>query len=229
MEIVTPAEIESVAWEGELVAPEMYRSAGPASGPLATIGRPEVWPAAEVLRGDGGQEWVPPMGNASFWLVRLACTLHEPGGRLRITEAQQNLELVPNPEDLGEAYAFSLFPERLAVEDSAVFNISLGPELSFGDATVKVGEIGATINYRKVFPVIQSYGAGESNPSWIFKPHARHPIGGSQFVYAVVVSRESPQGIRGSVELVVTAETHLGPLRYGTPREATADTSFTIP
>jgi hypothetical protein len=44
-------------------------------------------------------------------------------------------------------YAFSLFPERVSVEDIAEFNISLGPELKFGEAgELKAGEAGAKTN-----------------------------------------------------------------------------------
>ena len=232
MQITTPTEITSVAWEGELVAPATSYALPTQERPVVTIGQPAIWAVAEALENQVGQKWTPPLGDADYWLVRLACTLRNPSGRQTITEAEQRLYLRPRNNSAGEtaAYAFSLFPDRLGVENKKEFSASLGPELTFVSGFgLKVGELGAKIEYRKVFPVIQSYGAGESTPYWVFKPHAAHPLEGSQSVYAVAVARANAGGIRASVELVVTVETQFGPIRFGTPEEANVHTGFTIP
>src|SRR5205823_452285 len=162
MEITTPTEITSVAWEGELIEPATARNVQPKQRPIVTIGQPEIWPAEQALENEVGRKWVPPMGGASYWLVRLACTLRKPDGLKNITEAQQTLSLKPKNRSVDDraTYAYSLFPDRLGAEDKVEFDVSLGPELKFGGAEVKVGELGAKIAYRKVFPVIQSYRAG---------------------------------------------------------------------
>ncbi len=46
MQITTPTEITSVAWEGELVAPAVSYAAKSPTRLTATIGRPEIWPVA---------------------------------------------------------------------------------------------------------------------------------------------------------------------------------------
>ena len=95
-------------------------------------------------------------------------------------------------------YAYSLFPDRLTAENKGEFSVSLGPELKFADkAEIKLGGIGAKIEFKKVFPVIQGYGAGETAPYWIFKSHLSHPLDGTQFVYAVLVDRAGADGILG--------------------------------
>ena len=91
MHIHTPTTIQSIAWEGPLVPPAA-KSASTAH-PIVTLGRPEIWPAAEALENEVGKKWTPPLGGAEFWLVCLACTLCEPPGRERITEAEQRLYL----------------------------------------------------------------------------------------------------------------------------------------
>ena len=232
MHIITPTEIEAVAWEGELVAPAIsYRGLTPRSL-VATVGRPEIFPVDKALENEVGRKWTPPLGGADFWLVRLACTLREPGGHENIVEATETLYLRPkNPAAGADAvYAFSLFPDRLGIESKAEFSVGLGPELKFGAAVdLKAGELGAKIEYRKVFPVIQGYGAGESAPAWVFKPHAAFPLAGSQFVYAVVAAKTGANGVRASVALVATVNTQLGPVRLGLPEDASAHVSFTIP
>ncbi len=233
MKIVTPTEIESVAWEGDLAAPTV--SFGPKSPTrlTATIGKPAIWAVADALENEVGQKWTPPLGNADYWLVRLACTLRDPSGMQTITAAQQRLYLRPqnHQADDDTTYALSLFPDRLGVEDKGEISASLGPEMKFaGGSEFKVGQLGAKIECRKVFPVIQSYGAGESAPYWVFKPHAAHPIEGSQFVYAVVAAKAGSGGIQAYVELVATVEARLGGLiRLGTPEEVRPYTKFTIP
>jgi len=70
MHITTPDQIESVAWEGELVPPSITRTVRPAERPVATIGRPEIWPVAEALENEAGRKWSLPLGDACYWLVR---------------------------------------------------------------------------------------------------------------------------------------------------------------
>jgi hypothetical protein len=232
MIIITPSEIEAVAWEGELVSPETAKEIAPGARPIVTIGRHTIWPAAQALESETGRKWSPPLSGADFWLVRLACTLRQPGGPHKITEATQTLYLRPKNPAAGEGsvYAHSLFPERLTAESKSEFSASLGPELKFGpEVQLKAGEVGAKIEYRKVFPVIQSYGAGEAAPYWLFKPHAAYPLAGSQHVYAVVAAEAKAGGVRATLELVVTVETRFGPLRFGLPESAQAHVSFSIP
>ena len=231
MKITTPAEITSVAWEGELIEPALTLGPPPSDRPIVTIGQPTIWPAAEALESELGRKWVPPLGGASYWLVRLACTLRKPGRLKSIAEARQTLSLKPRNRSMADraTYAHSLYPDRLAAEDSSEFNVSLGPELKFGSGIgIKVGEVGTTIGYRKVYPVIQSYGVGESMPEWIFKPHAAHPLEGSQFVYAVVAAKPGAGGILAKVDLVVTAEVPFGFARFGLSEEAQEHTKFII-
>ncbi len=233
MQITTPSNIQAIAWEGALSAPETTRvfKSTSAKPPVVTIGQPEVWRAADALENQVGQKWVAPLGGAEFWLARFACTLRAPGGIERISEAQQSLYLRPKNSgaDKDTAYAFNLFPDRLGAEDKAEWNVKLGPELKFADGSgLKAGELGAKFEFNKVFPVIQSYGAGEWNPYWIFRPHASRLIEGSQFVYAVLAAKAGAAGIRGTMTVTVTVETQFGPVRFGMSDEAQESTRFVI-
>jgi hypothetical protein len=230
MLFTTPADIQSVAWEGELEASDISYVAKSPLKIRATIGQLEIWPAADALENEVGKKWVPPLGDAGYWLVRLPCTLQAPAG-MGITEAQQTLALSPrNPrEQPGAVYAYSLFPDRVEAEQKGELSATLNPELKFGDAVaLKAGELGAKIELRKVFPVIQSYGAGEASPFWIFRPHLSRPLDGTQFVYAVLVDRAGADGILANVELTVTVRNEFGIIKYGTPYEARRHTQFII-
>ncbi len=233
MPIITPTEIKNIAWEGELVEPGATKGPTRSLRPVVSIGQPEIWPVAEALENETGQKWVAPSGNARYWLVRLACTLREPPGLLQaITEATQTLYLRPQPHAAGEqsVYAHNLFPNRLGADDEAELTFSLGPDLGFASgASIKAGEIGATFKYRKTFPIIQSYGAGESTPYWVFRPHATYPLAGSQFVYAVLVAKSPATGLRAHAEVTVAVQTDVGLMKFGTPLEAREHTAFTLP
>jgi hypothetical protein len=202
---------------------------------VVTIGKPEIWDTADALKNEINQVWTPPLTAATFWLVRLACTLREPPGLLlirpHITEVEQSLYLRPKNRQAepDSTYAYSLYPDRLTAESKTDFILSLGPALKFGEAELKVGELGATIEYRKVYPVIQSFQAGTATPYWLFKPHAAHPLEGDQFVYAVLAAQNGADGIRVSLDLKVTIETEWGPLKLAPPETARANLSFTVP
>ncbi|VAW38392.1 hypothetical protein MNBD_CHLOROFLEXI01-3304 [hydrothermal vent metagenome] len=232
MFLKTPAKIESIAWEGELMSPDVAMSAKPVpERPVVTIGKPEFWLAAEALETELGKKWTPPRGGATFWLARFACTLRDPNGRLQINAASQTLYLRPRTASAAKAavYAYSLFPDRLTVEEKGTFNVKLNPELTFAKAiSFKPGELGANIEYRQVFPVIQSYGAGEPLASWEFKAHPAHPIEGTQFVYAVIAVMPGADGGRGSIELTVTSQNQYGRIKYGLPQKAKTNVGFTI-
>ncbi len=233
MRIITPAKIKSVAWEGELVAPPVDKIILGGKPPTISIGQPEIWAAAEAIQNEVGQTWSPPMAQADYWLLRLACTLRQPdwltGG---IAQAEQTLYLRPKNRGApaNAVYAYSLFPDRVGVEEKSERSYSLGPELKFGQAVeLKAGQLGGKIEYRQVFPVIQSYGAGEPVASWIFKPHPAHPLDGSQFVYAVVAAKAGADGARANVELTITIEAATGLAKLGLSDEAKRHTRFTIP
>jgi len=231
MRIATPTEIEEIAWEGPLEPPAVAKAIGKDVRPVAAIGKPEVWESAKALENEVNRVWTPPLSGASFWLVRLACTLRKPASLVDISEVEQALYLRPKNRQAkaDSTYAYSLFPDRLTAESKTEFTVNLGPALKFGEAEFNLGGAGATIEYRKVYPVIQSYGAGSPSPYWLFKPHAAHPLEGDQFVYAVLAAQQDAGGIRVSLDLKVTIETGLGPFKFALPDKARANLSFTVP
>lgn len=232
MDFVTPTHLDHVAWQGELEPAQTLRGAESVQRPFVQIGRPEVWPAADALQAEVGRAWVKPLGDADFWLVRLACTLRAPGGLTKLTSAEQRVQMRPrNPRVPADAaYAFSLFPDRLSVEDKVEQSVSLGPELKFEKvADLKLGSVGAKIEYKKVFPVIQGYNVGRPDPYWVYRAHAAYPLDGSQCVYAVVAARAGAGGVRLLLTVIATLETQFGPIRFGPPEAVKDRLSFDIP
>ena len=172
------------------------------------------------------------MGDAEYFLVRLSCTLRKPEGRAACVEARQELRLRPAEFDAppDSVYAFSLYPERLGAEDKVNRTVQLGLGLKFASvAEIQTGQVGATIEYKKVFPLIQAYGVGESQPYWEFRKHKSFPLEGSQSVLAVIACGPESRGAWARVDLTVTVESAFGPIRYGTTRESASARSFKIP
>jgi hypothetical protein len=238
MHIVTPETIEQVAWEGHLAplwTPDQQSWAlGPmpkdaASLPRVTLGKPVWWLAETAMETETGKQWAPPASDRQYILLRLACTLHPPAKRrFRYAEAVLATYLRP-VKGSGQVVAHDLYPLRLTAENQGTFTVGLGPGLKFASVVdVSLLEVGAEIEYRRAFPIIQGYGLGESRVYWRFAHHATHPLLGSQSVYAVLDAPGDVGGVRLSVELVATLETRVGPIRLGLPREARDHTSHTI-
>ena len=97
--------------------------------------------------------------------MRLSCTLHPPDDRhTRYTEATLAAYLRPH-QGSGSVLAHDLYPQRLTVENKDTFTVGMGPDLKFGEIVdVSLFEVGAEIEYRRVYPVIQGFGLGESAP-----------------------------------------------------------------
>ena len=230
MRIITPTEIEHVAWEGYLEPlTEAYK--GDTPSPRVTLGEPAWWPAEKAMEGETGKKWTPPAGDRRYTLLRLACTLHPPGApRARYTEARLSAYLRPRHSGLaGTVVAHDLYPQRLTADDKGKFTIGLGPDLKFTPAfEASLFEVGAEIEIHKAFPVIQGFGLGESRPYWQFAHHEARPLLGCQSVYAVLDAPQHAGGVRLSVELVATLQTRYGPIRVGLPEEARAHVSRTI-
>jgi hypothetical protein len=236
MRIITPTEIEHVAWEGHL-EPLGETFKGTESLPRVTLGEPVWWPAEQAMEGETGVKWTPPLrqaqdiaaGDRRYTLLRLACTLHPPAeARTLYKEVTLTAYLRPR-HDVGRVVAHDLYPQRLTVEEKGTFKVGLGPDLKFaGLVDVSLLELGAEIEYQQVYPVIQGYGLGESRPYWQFAHHEAHPLLGCQSVYAVLDAPEDAGGVRLSVELIAKGETRWGPITVGLPQEAQAHLSRTI-
>ena len=77
MRIVSPTEIQRVAWEGTLEPlGAAFKDATPL--PRVTLGEPAWWPPGEALEARTGKAWSPPAGDRRYALVRLTCNLHPP-------------------------------------------------------------------------------------------------------------------------------------------------------
>lgn len=219
MAIVTPNEIEQAAWEGNLEQlGETFRGVG--AHPRATIGEPAVWNAA-ALENETGKKWALPADARAYALVRLAFTLHVPeNDRAQYREATLNAYLRP-VRGVGTVVAHDLFPQRETAATTGKSKIALKPNFKFVEAIqFSPGEAGVEIDHHNVFPVIQAYGLGESNPYWKFENHSANPLVGCQSVYLVLAAPSDAAGVRLSIELTATVELRLGGLlRVRTPEE----------
>lgn len=228
MRLVTPDEIEHVAWDGYLEAAAVTFKGG-GTGPRVTLGQPAWWPAEQALENQTGQKWSPPPGDRRFTLIRLACTLHPPTeSHSRYSEA--TLMVYLRPRSGGQPVtAFDLFPQRRSAESKRKFSLGLGPDLKFAETfEASLFEVGAEIEYLQAFPVIQGYGLGESQPYWTFAHHAAAPLLGTQSVYLVAAAPAAAGGLRLSLDLSATLETCFGPLRLGPPQSAQTRLSWLI-
>jgi hypothetical protein len=219
MHIITPTEIDQVAWEGSL------QPLGPtfmgAPMPRVALGKPAWWPAAQAVGNETGQTWTPPADDLDYTLLRLACTLYPPQDRhTHYVDATLTVYLRPK-QGTGAVVAHDLFPKRLTVDSERTFNVSLGPELEFaGVIEASLIKVGAEITYHKAFPVVQGFGMGESRPYWHFAHHAANPLLGCQSVYLVLAAPQAANGVRLSVELTANLQTRYGPVRVGLPEPA---------
>jgi hypothetical protein len=230
MRIVTPTEIEEVAWDGYLQPPGKVVRLTEAPLPRVTLGEPAWWPAEQAMESETGVVWTPPAGDRRYTLVRLACTLHPPREE-RSSYSEVTLTAYLRPVRGGDrVVAHDLYPQRLAAEQKGTFTVGLGPDLRFsGLVDVSMLQVGAEIEYHQVFPVIQGYGLGESRPYWQFTGHSSHPLLGCQSVYILLAAPADAGGVRLSVELDATWKTRTGGiLRVGLAEKVWANVSRTI-
>jgi hypothetical protein len=225
MRIVTPVEIEEVAWEGYLEpVGEVYRSA---ALPKVSLGEPTWW-TADALEAETGKKWTVPAGGQRYTLLRLACTLHSPERGSAFADATLTTYLRP-AGSAGQAVAHDMYPLRETAEQKGKFNVAVGPDLKFGPVDASLGSAGLELELHRVFPVVQAFGLGQPNPYWKFERHKTNPLLGSQYVYAVVAAPPEASAVRLTVELVATVDTGWVPMRFKTPEQAEARISRSMP
>jgi len=227
MRIVTPTQVEQVAWQGTLVQPGgVFRSG--VKPPSASIGEPVMW-KMDALQAQVGKNWTPPADGRLYALVRIDFTLHPlDDANAHYEEAQLQLFLRPRAAS-GNAIALDLYPMQVTADRSGKINVTLKPDLKFTPAIeFNPGEAGVEIEHHDVFPVIQAFGVGQSNPYWMFKNDAGRKLIGSQSVYFVIAVSPEAQGARMSVELTAQARGRLGIFKGGVPEDARANLSKTI-
>lgn len=209
MHITTPTEPTAALWDGLLEPPVVTRSD---AGLAATIGRPSQW-ADGVLLGD---QWQPPLGGGRYYLLRLVFSLRRSErSQASITAADFCLRL--HPQAGQQAIVFDAYPREQLVEQDRSVTLGIGPAFKLGAVDVEAAKAETTIDFGRVLPVIHSDGLGEAAFCWRYSAHRRQPLLGSRAMVAVI---HLPAGMARSLatlELAVTAQDRLGPIRLSPP------------
>lgn len=209
MHITIPTEPTAVLWDGLLEPPVATRSD---AGLAASIGRPFQWADGDLL----GAPWQPPVGGGRYYLLRLAFSLR-PSERSRASIAAADFCLRLHPQAGQQAIVFDAYPQEQLVEQERSVTLGIGPAFKLGAVDVELAKAETTIDFGRALPVIRSDGLGEAAFCWRYSAHRRQPLAGSRAMVAVV---HLPPGVARSLatlELAVTAEDRLGPIRLAPP------------
>jgi hypothetical protein len=213
-ETIYPVE---TAWEGELVPLSGVMAARGKAMPRVSIGKPDWW-AGESL----GESFKAPEGGYKYGLARFAFSLR-PEGMQKVRKAELVLDFQPG-EDSKRSVAFDLVPRAEIEEQTGSFTLGIGPDFKFFSVDVTLAKAETTINLRRAFPVIITYGIGESTARWVFVSRPAHPLVGSQIVYAMV---QMPPGVEAAkVRLFLNAE--IGRFKGFLPKDEECDMIWTL-
>ena len=219
--ITTPTSIEEVAWEGILEPTgAAYRDT---DVPRVSLAEPTSWTLDnDAMQGKTGENWIPPDDKKRYKLLRLAFTLHElKDSRSRYTEATLRTYLKPPSQII----AHDLYPQRVSAEGSKKSaSVELGASLKFSEAVSLSGpKAGVKIEFQEIYPVVQAFGLGESNPYWSYKDSKRNQLLGSLFVYMVLEAPKEMERVDLQVELEAAMETRFGFGLFSSGLSADAD------
>jgi hypothetical protein len=210
------------AWEGELVPPSGVFAVRGKAMPKVSIGRPDWWAGQKIL----GEAWKAPEGGYRYGLARFAFSLR-PEGRQEVRRAELVVDLLP--EDGGaRPIAFDLEPKAETEEKTGAFTLGIGPNFKFSSVGVTLAKAEATINLRRVFPVITADGIGESTVRWVFASRPAHPLVGSQIVYAIVQLPPGADAARVSLFLNAEIATAFGPIKGLLPKDEACNLSWKL-
>jgi hypothetical protein len=190
--------------------------------PQVSIGKPDWWTGQKIL----GDAWKDPEGGYSDGLARFAFSLR-PESRQEVRKAELVVDF--RPEDGGaRPIAFDLEPRAETEEKTGAFTLGIGPDFKFSSVGVTLAKAEATINLRRVFPVITADGIGESITRWVFASRPAHPLVGSQIVYEIVQIPPGVEAFRVSLFLNAEMTTGFGPIKGLPPKDEACDLIWTL-
>lgn len=231
MEIASPADIRSIAWEGDLIIPpKVYAVTRLGRSPHMVWGVPEAWPIADALRNRPGQEWNPPAPATDYWLVRLSFILQEPPGIPAMSELHATLQVRPRAGEATETTTtvYRIYPEALGPRDPAEGMVLLTPKLIFAeDRALGANELGARLGCRKVFVSATSSPVGGPAVTWAFKRQAGRGKG-SQPLYAIIAVNEDADGFWGQVDVAAYLHAQMGRFSFVLPEVAKPALRFEV-
>jgi hypothetical protein len=207
-------------WQGALQKPALTLR-GIADSLPARIGQPFQWAQGQLL----GEKWQPPQGWGGFYLLQLAFTLNPRSGQ-RVSQADFSLYL--SPQGQKRPVAFDAFPKEQLAERPLPVKLGLGPDFKLGDAEASLASAETTLDFGHAIPVVRVDGLQEAHLRWRYTAHAKHPLTGSRRMLAVIALPQGVSRALAALELIVSAETHLGPLRLSPPEQEQDRLRFSI-
>ncbi len=231
MLIPLPTQIAKIAWTGALESPSQVESFRKGGGlPRLTLGRPQFWPATQLMTARPGPPWTPPQADHAYTLVQLPFTLHPPGldASARYAEARLLAQLLPHSPGGPAVIAHDLHPQWEAVMGSRTYKFGLNPSLKFGPVEIGEGSMGVEIETPTAGVAVQAFGLGESRPYWTFHHQDAAPLTGTHAVYLVIAAPVTAQPVRLILDADATIQDRFGPVRVGLPRKAAESLTFEI-
>jgi hypothetical protein len=174
----------------------------PSELPVVTIGRPRAWPLSDL-----GDPAAPGVAGSParevFFVVRLACSFRPRKDRTSISWARFAVHLQPD-EAGNQPLAFDLYPRAVERERQVSRKVTLSPSLKFSEVEASIGELGYTVDYPAVDPILSAAGFEETTPSWDFSRAPGLPVHGGKLLHAVVAA---PSGLeRLTLAVMLTAD-----------------------
>ena len=223
MWLQVPETIEHALWEGALEpateeAVEQVGREWAARGfkgnahdavrdlPLASIGQPEVWSLLEVYP----LEKMPhplraKLGEADFYLVRLACSFRPRKEQSRVAWARFIVRLLPDSA-ARQPVAFDLHPLMVTQEVRRNVKVTLSPSLKFQEIGAEIGGIEFGFEYPELQPLISAAGAGEERPSWDYEEARGVAVQGSKWMHLLIKAPQGMEMVRAVLDLAADVQ-----------------------
>ena len=113
MRIITPTEIDRVAWAGTL-EPLGETFKGDLPRPRVTLGEPAWWPAEQALESETGKKWTPPPATAATPCSAWPVPRTRSPNRGPTTARRPSPPTCPHSE-VGAVLPHDLYPQRITL------------------------------------------------------------------------------------------------------------------
>jgi len=174
--------------------------------PLASIGRPEVWALPEVYPPDKMPHPLrAKLGEADFYLVRLACSFRPRKEQSRVAWARFIVRLLPDSA-ARQPIAFDLHPLMVTQEVRRNVKVTLSPSLKFQEIGAEIGGIEFGFEYPELQPLISAAGAGEERPSWDYEEARGVAVQGSKWMHLLIKAPQGMEMVRAVLDLAADVQ-----------------------
>jgi len=138
---------------------------------------------------------IPDRSKWDLYRVYIPYTIHEAGGTRYYHKVKIQFNFTTKT-----ATAFDLLPKEVLLNEEINSTWTISPEGKFEKVEAKIGELGETIRFNRLIPIIKVFGIGENVFSWSYESQKQQKvIPGTKYALIILEVPKGTKNVSGTI------------------------------